>query len=632
MFIHILIWRQLRPAAKGKKMLDGCYGFKKPTSIYREETMRLKYNQTSKGKCFYIIRSVYRNGKNTSETYEKLGYLEDIKKERHCPDPEKWIQEHLDELNALEQAEKSRKVLVPYDTRALIPRGITQSFNVGYLFLQQVYHELCLDLICRHISKRHAFQYDMDAILSRLVYGRILFPGSKLSTCKLSRELLEPPRFEYHQVERALSVIASEFDTIQAELYKFSSQVVPRETGVLYYDCTNFYFETEQEDDISNQEADEKDIAARKYCVSKQHQPAPHVQMGLFMDYSGIPLAICVNRGNKNEQQTLIPLEEKILRDFELAKFVVCTDAGLASEANRRFNNFGERSFVTTVSVKMMAEELRKWCLDPDGWHLEGDEKTYNIDHLEDTEKDRDENHGRTFYKQKYIEGYDEERDIEFNQTLIVTYSLKYRDYLRQKRNAQVQRALKALEEGSSTLEKKNSNDYRRFIKRKATDKKGKEARINYSLDKEAVAAEEKFDGFYAVETNLDDDVHDILAITHGRWEIEESFRIMKDDFRSRPAYLSRNDRIKAHFMTCFISLLVYRVLEKKLGNRFTCAEIVSTLRSMRMTKAKDIGYIPSYTRTDLTDALHETAGFRTDYELIREKAMKGILRKSKKR
>ncbi len=594
--------------------------------------MRLKYNQTSKGKCFYIIRSVYRNGKNTSEIYEKLGYLEDIKKERQCPDPEKWIQEHLDELNALEQAEKGCKVLVPYDTRALIPKGTTQSFNIGYLFLQQVYHELCLDLICGHISKRHAFQYDMDAILSRLVYGRVLFPGSKLSTCRLSKELLEPPRFEYHQVERALSVIASEFDAIQAELYKFSSQVVPRRTGVLYYDCTNFYFETEQEDDISNQEADEKDIAARKYCVSKQHQPAPHVQMGLFMDYSGIPLAICVNRGNKNEQQTLIPLEEKILRDFELARFVVCTDAGLASEANRRFNNFGERSFVTTVSVKMMAEELRKWCLEPDGWRLEGDEKTYNIGHLEDTEKDRDENHGRTFYKQKYIEGYDEERDIEFNQTLIVTYSLKYRDYLRQKRDAQVQRALKALEEGSSTLEKKNANDYRRFIKRKATDKKGKEAKINYSLDKEAVAAEEKFDGFYAVETNLDDDVHDILAITHGRWEIEESFRIMKDDFRSRPAYLSRSDRIKAHFMTCFISLLVYRVLEKKLGSRFTCGEIISTLRSMRVTKAKDIGYVPSYTRTDLTDALHETAGFRTDYELIREKAMKGILRKSKQR
>lgn len=593
--------------------------------------MRLKFNQTTKGKCFYIIRSVYRNGKNTSEIFEKLGYLEDIKKAHGCTDPEKWMKDHLDELNDLEQAEKNCKVLIPYNPNSLIPKGIAQSFNIGYLFIQQVYHELCLDLICSHISKRHAFQYDMNAILSRLVYGRILSPGSKLSTCRFSKDLLEQPQFEYHQVVRALSVIAAEFDSIQSELYKFSSQVVSRQTGVLYYDCTNFYFEIEQEDLISNQEADDNDIPAKKYGISKQHQPSPLVQMGLFMDYSGIPLAICINRGNKNEQQTLIPLEEKILQDFELSKFVVCTDAGLASEANRKFNNFGERSFVTTVSIKMMANELKEWCLDPEGWHLEGDETVYNINHLEDTEKERESNYGKTFYKQKYIEGYDEERDIEFNQTLIVTYSLKYRDFLRRKRKAQVERAKKAID-NCSALEKKNANDYRRFVKRKATDKKGKEVKISYSLDEEAVSCEEKFDGFYAVETNLDDDIHDILAINHGRWEIEESFRIMKDDFSSRPVYLSRNDRIKAHFMTCFIALLVYRVLEKKIGNNFTCEEIVSTLQSMRVTKAKDIGYTPSYTRTDLTDVLHETAGFRTDYEIIREKAMKGIIRKSKKR
>lgn len=594
--------------------------------------MRLKYNQTAKGRCYYIIRSVYRNGRNTSETYEKLGYLEDIKKNHGCADPEKWMQDHLDELNARESSEKNRKVLVPYNPCALIPTDTPQSFNIGYLFLQQVYYELCLDLICSHISKRHAFQYDMNAILSRLIYGRILFPGSKRSTCRLAKDLLEQPGFEYHQMERALSVIAAEFDSIQSELYKYSSQVLPRKTGVLYYDCTNFYFETEEEDDISNQEADEKDIAARKYAVSKQHQPSPLVQMGLFMDYSGIPLAICINRGNKNEQQTLIPLEEKILQDFELARFVVCTDAGLSSEANRKFNNFGERSFVTTVSVKTMAQTLQEWCLDPSGWLLEGSGKTYDIRHLEDSDEDREANYNKTFYKQKYIEGYDEERDIPFNQTLIVTYSIKYRDFLSHKRESQVQRALKAIETGSSSLEKKNAHDYRRFVKKKATDKKGKDIKISYSLDEDVVAAEKKFDGFYAVETNLDDDIHDILAINHGRWEIEESFRIMKDDFRSRPAYLSRNDRIKAHFMTCFIALLVYRILEKKTGDRFTCEEMTATLRNMRVTKAKDIGYLPSYTRTAITDVLHETAGFRTDYEITREKAMKGIIRKSKKR
>lgn len=542
------------------------------------------------------------------------------------------MQEHLAQLNEQDKAKKNTKVLVPYNPYSRISKNTEQSFNIGYLFLQKVYYELRIDLIANHITKRHHFQYDMNSILSRLIYGQILFPGSKLSTCRLSKGLLEPPAFEYHQVARALSVIASEFDAIQSELYKFSSAVIPRRTGVLYYDCTNFYFETEEEDDISNEEADALDIAARKYGVSKQHQPSPLVQMGLFMDYSGIPLAICIGRGNRNEQTTLIPLEEKILRDFELSKFVVCTDAGLASETNRKFNNFGQRSFITTVSIKTMGKKLQEWCLDPEGWQLEGSDKLFNIEHLEDTEKDREENRGKTFYKLKYIEGYDEERDIEFNQTLVVTFSLKYRDFLRHKREGQIQRTVAAIEGNHSSLEKKNQHDFRRFVKREVKNSKGKKVAVNYSLNEDVIAEEKRFDGFYAVETNLDDNVSEILKINRGRWEIEESFRIMKDEFLARPAYLSRADRIKAHFMTCFMSLLVYRILEKKLGNRYTCDQIVTTLRDMRVTKAKDIGYIPSYTSTDLTDKLHEYVGFLTDYEITRTKTMQGIIRKSKTR
>lgn len=594
--------------------------------------MRLKYNQTKKGKCYYIIRSVYKDGKNTSEIYEKLGYPDEIKEKYHCQDPLSWIHEHLATLNELENKEKHPKVLVPFNPSALIPKGKSQSFQVGYLFLQKIYYELCIDLIASHITKRHHFQYDMNSILSRLIFGRILFPGSKLSTCRLAADLMEPPAFEYHQMARALSVIASEFDTIQAELYQYSSSVVPRKTGVLYYDCTNFYFETEEEDNISNEEADAQDIAARKFGPSKQHQPSPLVQMGLFMDYSGIPLAVSIGRGNRNEQTTLIPMEEKILQDFELARFVVCTDAGLASEANRKFNNFGERSFVTTISVKTMGNELKQWCLNPEGWHLEGSKQLYNIEMLEETEKAREENYDKIFYKTKYIEGYDEKRDIAFNQTLIITFSLKYRNYLSRKRERQIQRAITAIEENQTCLEKKNQHDFRRFVKQEVKGSKGKKEKPGYSLNEDVIAEEKKYDGFYAVATNLDDDISDILKITRGRWEIEESFRIMKDEFRSRPAYLSRADRIKAHFMTCFMSLLVYRVLEKKLGGKYTCSQLVSTLRSMRMSKVSDIGYIPSYTRTDVTDALHEYAGFRTDYELIREKAMKGLIRKSKTR
>lgn len=594
--------------------------------------MRLKYNKTTRGKCYYIIRSVYKDGKNTSETVEKLGYPEDIMRDQGCEDPYVWMQDRLDLLN--EQEKKSIKVLIPFDPNRLIKEDQTQCFDIGYLFLQQIYYQLRLDLISKHISKNHSFSYDMNAILSSLVYGRILFPGSKLSTCKQSRTLLEAPKIEYHQVTRALSVIAQEFDTIQSELYQNSTRMLQRETGVLYYDCTNFYFETEEEDDITNEEADRKGIAARKYGYSKQHQPSPLVQMGLFMDYSGIPLAIRIDRGNRNEQTTLIPLEKQILHDFGLSRFIVCTDAGLASEPNRMFNNLGERSFITTVSIKKMKETQKEQCLEPTGWKLSGsnDDTTYDISHLEETEEDREKNVGRIFYKQFYIEGYDKKRDIEFNQTLFVTFSLKYRDFQRHKRDGQIQRALNAIEKGSSRAEKVNAQDYRRFIKRKATDPTGKSVKIRYEIDEEAVAEESRYDGFYAMETNLDDDVETIMKVAKGRWEIEESFRIMKDDFRSRPVYLSRNDRIKAHFMTCFISLLIYRILEKKLGNTYTCHEILSTLRSMKMTKVQKDGYIPSYARTSITDAFHEMAGFRTDYEITRTKAMKGILRKTKQR
>ena len=408
--------------------------------------------------------------------------------------------------------------------------------------------------------------------------------------------------------------------------------MIKRNTGVLYYDCTNFYFETEQEDQISNDAADEKDIAARKYGFSKQHQPAPLVQMGLFMDYSGIPIAICINRGNKNEQTTLIPLEKKILKDFELSKFVVCTDAGLCSEENRKFNNIKQRSFITTMGIKGMKEKEKSWCLKKTGWHLSGTDETFDINEIESCDELREKYYNKIFYKETYIDGCDEQRDIPFNQTLMVTFSLKYKDYLQAKRASQIERAKKAMENDKRSLEKKNQNDFRRFVKRKATTKEGDNVKIKYELDQEAIDTESKYDGYYAVLTNLDDDVNDILKVVKGRWEIEESFRIMKDDFRSRPVYLSSNDRIKAHFMTCFISLLVYRILEKKLGNKYTCHEIVTTLRKMNMTKVNEGDYIPSYTRTDITDALHENAGFRTDYEITRNKAMKGIIRATKQR
>ena len=567
----------------------------------------------SKDPTFHVIQDVRRNGKRSTEIIENLGHASEICERYQVDDADAWANAYVEKLRK-EQAATNHKVLVPFSTDHLVEKGKQLSFNVGYLFLQRIYCKLGLPSICRKIQKTSAAEYDLDSILSRLLYGRILFPSSKLSCFEQSKTLMEPPAFDLHQVYRALSVLSDHSDLIQAELYKRSKKVIKRSTGILFYDCTNYFFELEQESGL------------KQYGPSKEHRPNPIVQMGLFMDKSGIPLAFCINPGNQNEQASLKPLELQIMRDFELSRFVVCIDAGLSSDANRRFNNFGERSFITTQSVKKLKKDLKEWCLDPTGWELEGSRKKHDISKLEDTP----ENRKKIFYKQRLIEGYDEERDIAFDQTLIVTYSLKYGIYQRTIRERQIERALKYLQTPALT-DKRSQTDAKRFIKKTSVTDDGEIAeKAAYELNTETIAEEEKYDGFYAVCTNLDDDPVDIVRINRDRWEIEESFRLMKSEFEARPVYLQRDDRISAHFLTCFISLMIYRILEKQLGEKYTCSEIVSTLRSMDVRQLEDHGYIPNYKRTNLTDALHENAGFRTDYEFTTPKSMAGIIRRSK--
>lgn len=576
--------------------------------------MRLSEKTSGNHSRFYVIRSVMRNGKRSSEVVEKLGSEEEIKEKYGCTDARAWAKKYVEELNNKNE-NGTHKVLIPMYTDVRIESEHQSSFNIGYLFLQKIYHQLGIPYICKKISERHNFEYDLDSILSRLIYGRILFPSSKLSCWQQSKDLYEQPNFELHQIYRALSVLADESDLIQERLYKNSKKVIGRSTGVLYYDCTNYFFEIEQEDDL------------RKYGQEKNHRPNPIVQMGMFIDRSGIPLAFSINPGNTNEQITLRPLEQRIMRDFELSKFVVCTDGGLSSEPNRKFNNLGERSFITTHSLKTkISNELREWALSPEGWHLKGSHEVFDLRNIGDSEDDYE----FIYYKQRYIEGYDEERNVEFNQTFIVTYSKKYADYQRKLRDQQVDRALK-LAKDPSKVDRNGANDVRRFIKKTKVTKDGEIADIRaYELDQHAIDEEAKYDGFYAVYTNLDDDPEDIVQINRGRWEIEESFRILKHEFEARPVYVQRDERIMAHFLTCFMSLLIYRILEKQLSEKYTCDKLLSTLRVMRMTEIAGMGFVPSYTRTELTDALHENAGFHTDFQFITNKSMKGICRRSK--
>ncbi|GAU78391.1 IS1634 family transposase [Fusibacter sp. 3D3] len=580
--------------------------------------MRLKISRSKNSASLYVIKSTWIDGVHSTKIVEKLGTEKTLREKLKGQDPYEWAKEYIEELNQKEKEEK-REVLVKYSPSKRIIKGEQRSFNGGYLFLQKIYHELGLHKICKEISHKYKFDFDLNSILSRLIYGRVLFPSSKLATYELSKKFIEQPNFELHQIYRALEVLAKETDFIQSSLYENSLKVSKRNTGVLYYDCTNYFFEIEQED------------GNKQYGHGKDHKPNPIVQMGLFMDGDGIPLAFSITRGNMNEQLTLKPLEKKIISDFELSKFIVCTDAGLASEDNRKFNDKDGRAFITTQSIKKLKEHLKKWALAPDGWKLTGSEKDYDISKLDEmmekaTSEDKAKMRAKVFFKERWI------KEKDFEQRLIVTYSIKYRDYQRKIRNSQIERAQKVIDTNPTKLKKCNANDYKRFIHKTSVTPDGEVAEKEiFSIDSTIIQKEEAFDGFYGVCTNLEDDVSEIIKVNHRRWEIEECFRIMKSEFKARPVYLSNDDRIEAHFTTCFISLIIYRLLEKRLNDEFTCPEIISELRDMNFKEIKGEGYEPLYTRTDFTDALHEAFGFQTDYQIVTTSKIKKIFKDTKK-
>lgn len=569
--------------------------------------MKVCISKSKNTTIYYLSKSVRIGNRTTTKTVEKIGTYDEIKEKCGDMEPLEWAKKYAAKRSAEEKAAK-QDVIMKCSSSMLIDKNVRRSCNAGYLFLMDIYYSLGIDKICAEISEKYKFEYDLNEILSMLVCSRIIAPGSKRSSLEEANGFVEQPKCSLHQIYRALEVIAKENDFFQSQLYKNSQSITERRKDVLYYDCTNYYFEIEDEDDF------------RKYGVSKEHRPNPIVQMGLFIDSDGIPLSFSVFDGNFSEQPSMTPLEKKILQDFDTSDFVVCTDSGLSSIANRRFNSIQGRGFVTAQSIKKLKGFLQDFCLGDDGWYLPGSNRRYKLSEL-DEEKDCD----RVFYKDRWIN----ENDLE--QHLIVTYSIKYRNYQRAVRGRQIVRAEK-LAENPSSLSRKKENDPKRFVMQEhcTTDGEAAEKTIT-SLDQNRIDNGMKYDGFYAVCTNLEDDVSDIIRINQKRWEIEECFRIMKTEFKARPVYLSRRDRITAHFTTCFTALVIYRMLEKKLENRFTCEEIIGTLRDMNMMIAPGEGYIPTYTRTDLTDALHGAFGFRTDYQITSQKNMRKILNQTRK-
>lgn len=574
--------------------------------------MRLSITNNKNSSSFYVIKSVTVDGKRTSKVIERLGNYEEVKIKANGEDPIVWAKKYIDTLNKQEK-ENNNILNIPFYKNKILEKNTKYTFNVGYLFLQDIYYSLGLNNICNDITNKHQFKFDLNSVLSCLIYSRIIFPSSKLKTLELSNNFIEQPNFDYNHILRSLEVISKETDFIQAELYKNSKKYSKRNDKILYYDCTNYYFEIEQEDGI------------KQYGVSKENRPNPIVQMGLFLDGDGIPLAFNINPGNTNEQITLQPLEKQIINDFNNASFVVCTDAGLASNANRKFNDKENRKFITTQSIKKLKDYLKEWMFDKTGWHIPSIPNPIDLSNLDNDEELQEKFKDTVFYKERWIN----ENGLE--QKIIVTYSLKYKNYQKNIRNSQIERAQKLINSNPKSISKPRQNDFKRFIEKTNTTKDGIVAEETYyNLNQEAINNESKYDGYYAVCTNLEDTAEEIIKINKNRWEIEESFRIMKSEFKARPVYLSRDDRIKAHFTTCFLALTIFRYLEKKIKSKYTVTEIIEALRNYNLRELKGFGYIPDYELTDIVEDLQNIFNINTSTEINDYKKIQKICKQTK--
>lgn len=568
--------------------------------------MRLSLVKSKNTTQFYIIQS-YRDekGKNTSKIIKKLGNEQEVIKKANGEDPIIWAKKYIEKKN--KEIQKNKAIYYEKHIEGITLDDKQKIFNIGYIFLKDIYSNLGLKKICTKISNKYRIKYDLSAILANLIYTRIIEPSSKLSSFETSKKFIEQPNYKLHDIYRALEIISEETDFIESEVYKNSLNIINRNTKILYYDCTNYFFEIEQAEGL------------KQYGISKENRPNPIVQMGLFMDGDGFPLAFNINSGNTNEQTTLKPLEKQIMNDFKVSKFIVCTDAGLASTDNRKFNSRQEHSYIVTQSLKKIKGHLKEWALSPENWHTLKTNKTINLNEI-----DEEQHYEEIYYKERWIN----ENGLE--QRLIVSYSPKYAAYQKTIRNMQVERAQNIINRPSK-LTKKRQDDPKRFITTSSITKDGEIANKKIlSLNTSAIEKEAQYDGFYAVCTTLEDDISEIIKINKRRWEIEESFRILKTDFKARPVYLKRDDRIKAHFTTCFLSLLIYRILENKLEHKYSPRNIINTLKEMNSLKIAGYGYKQVYQNTEITKELSKIFNININQDFISLKNMKKFLKDNK--
>ena len=621
--------------------------------------MKLNYDRKSKDPTYFIQQGI-RNGKKvTIKNVKRIGKHSELL--AITRDPLSYAKEQVALYN---KEYKERRVEVQFKIdfeEKLISSGEIvsrlQLKNIGYFFLQEIYHNLHLKEFFDNVLAERKITYPCNDINRFLTYGSILDPCSKWGTYdKVDTYYGIENNFDYHHIFRHLDVLCDNFDAYMEHWFDNSKNIVKRNTSVCYFDCTNYYFECEHEDDIyTDPVTGEIMRGLRKYGPSKEHRPNPIVQMGLFMDGNGIPISMCINPGSQNEQLCAVPLEQKITRMFGSDKFIYCADAGLASYPIRKYNAMGERAYIVTQSIKKLSTIMQQAVFSDCDYRHKSNKEAATIKSMK--EFDRFDKNNKELYNDKIYKvivadkavdtglteiiempnGKKKKKKVTGNlkQYIIVTFSRKMMEYQRYIRKGRVERAHELLKTKDPETIKKGPHDVTRFIKRISTEKNGEKAADNYIIDTSIIKDEEQYDGYYAIATNLECTKHEdavkILEISANRNKIEDCFRILKTNFSSRPAYVSQRNHIIGHFITCYTALLVYRLLEMKLeqtGSHFTTNQIIDTLKAMNVMNFQDTFYASAFTESDVSIALNAAFNLELNKKYHRPKDLNKKLKK----
>lgn len=597
-----------------------------------------------------------RNGKKTTtKNIARIGKHSELLKITN--DPLTYAKEQVKKYNEKYQKQNSVSLEIKIDFAEKI-KAVNQTasrstlLNIGYFFLQQFYHDLKISSFFKSITTDMKNEFDPDMINRFLTYSRILSPDSKLGTHQNIDHYYEKPQFDYVHILRTMDIMQEHYEEYISYLYEASCRLVKRDTSVCFYDCSNYYFEIETDDeDYVDEVTGEVIKGLRKYGPSKEHRPNPIVEMGLFMDKDGIPLSMCITSGSDNEQTTVIPLEKQLTKMFKDKKFIYCADAGLGSLNIRNFNSMGGRAFIVTQSIKKLSQPLQQAVFNDNGYRLLSPDEPATIGEMQTFDKsdplnkdlytDRiykiipaDKAFDLGLYEEKVCKN-GSVRKIKLKaivpQKIIVSFSRKMMEYQRYIRNRQIERAKKLLKTLNPETYKKGPHDVTRFIKRTSSTKSGETVTDKYELNQTVIEEEEKYDGFYAVATNLNDPAKDILEVSANRYKIEDCFRVMKTNFSARPVFHQKRERIIAHFMICYTSLLIYRLMEKKLemyGTHCTTDNLIETLNSMDVANIEDMCYMSTYTNSQICTALNAITGLDLDKKYYLPKELN---KKSKK-